>query len=93
MSLETVVAEGKIAGGELAGIVGGESAMELNGVAGEFDGGFEGEAVGAGDLEAEFSGVALRQERESEEKNAEVEQWAHGLGWRNLYATSFAERN
>ena len=73
LDLETIEAERKIAGDELAGVVGGERAVELEGVAGEFDGGFDGEAVGAGDFEAEFSGVALRQERESEKEKAEVE--------------------
>jgi len=78
LDLETVAAEGKIAGGELAGIVGGEGAVELDGVAGKLDGSFEGDGVGAGDLEAEFSGIALRfagkGERKSEKENAEVEQ-------------------
>ena len=80
MNLETIAAERKIAGDELAGIVGGEEPMELDGVAGKFDGGLDRKAVGPGDLEAKFSGVALRQEWESEEENAEVEQWAHGVG-------------
>lgn len=73
LHVETIAAKGKIAGGELAGIVGREGAMELDGIAREFDGGFEREAVRAGDFEAEFSGVALRQERESEKEKAEVE--------------------
>jgi hypothetical protein len=78
MDLESVASERKIAGGELAGIVGGEGAVELEGVTGEIDGGFEGETIGAGDFEAKLSGVALgvdgNGERENEEQDAEVEQ-------------------
>jgi hypothetical protein len=47
--------------------------MELQGFTGEIDGSFEREGVRPGDFEAEFSGVALRQERESEKKDGEVE--------------------
>jgi hypothetical protein len=78
MDLEAVASEREIAGGELAGIVGGEGAVKLEGVTGEIDGGFEWEIIGAGDFEAELSGVALggdgNGERESEEQDAEVEQ-------------------
>lgn len=78
LDLEAVASEGEIAGGELAGVVGGERAVELEGVTGEIGGGFEGETVGAGDFEAELSGVALgvsrkREERKSEKEDAEVE--------------------
>jgi hypothetical protein len=52
--------------------------VKLEGVAGEFDRGFDGEAIGASNFEAEFSRVALRQERESEKDNAEVKQATHG---------------
>jgi len=77
--LEAIASEEQVAGGKLTGIVGGEGAVKLEGVAGEFDGGFQREAVGTEDLEAELSGVALgvernSQERESEEQEAEVEQ-------------------
>ena len=78
LDLEAIASEGKIAEGEFAGLVGVEGTVKLEGVAGEFDGGFEREAVRAGDFEAELSGVALRfarkGERESEKENAEVEQ-------------------
>ena len=93
MNLEPIAAEWKITSEELARIVGGEDPMELKGVTGEFGGGLDGKTVGPGDLEAKLPRVALRQEWESEEENAEVEQWAHGVGWRSLYATSFPARN
>ena len=92
IDLEAVASEGKIAGGELAGIIGGEGAVELERVAGEIDGGFEGEIVGAGDFEVELSGVALGvdgERGEGENDEADVEEWAHDVGWRNLYAISF----
>jgi len=78
LNLETVAAEGKIADDELTGIVGGERTVELEGVTGEIDGGFEGEGVRAGDFEVECSGVALgvgrkSEKRKSEKENAEVE--------------------
>jgi hypothetical protein len=80
LNLKAVWGEGKIADGQGAGIVGRKGAMELEGVAGKLDGGFERKAVGSGDVEAEFSGVALRQERESEEEEKdEMEQGAHRL--------------
>ena len=65
-NLETIAPEHEIAGDEVAGVVGGEGTVKLDGIAGKFDGGFERKTVGAGDFEAELSGVALRQERESE---------------------------
>lgn len=68
--METVATEGEIAGDELAGIVSGEGTVELDGVTGEFGGGFQGEAVGAGDFEAELSRVALRADRKGEEENS-----------------------
>jgi hypothetical protein len=75
---EAVAAERKIASRDFAGIVGGEGAIELERVAGKFDGGFEREAVRAGDFEAEFPGVALGDERKGQERKneeeAEVEQ-------------------
>ena len=73
LNFEAVEAEGKIAGDREAGVVGGEGAMELQGVTGEIDGSFDGLPVGTGDFEAEFSGVALSQERKSEEKKSDVE--------------------
>jgi len=48
--------------------------VELEGITGKFDGGLDGETVGAGDLEAELSRIALRQKRKSDEENYEVEQ-------------------
>jgi hypothetical protein len=92
MDLEAVASEREIAGGELAGIVGGEGAVKLEGVTGEIDGGFEGEIIGAGDFEAELSGVALGADGKSEEQEAEVEQGAHDDGWGNPYAISFTGR-
>ena len=53
--------------------------MELEGIAGEFDGCVEGKAVRARYFEAQLSSVALRKERKSEKENAEVEQSAHSL--------------
>jgi hypothetical protein len=62
---------------------------KLVALADEFDRGFEREAVGVGDFEAELSRVALREERKSKEENSEVEQGAHSVGWRKPYAISF----
>ena len=78
VNLKAIAAERKIASSELAGIVGGKRAVELEGVIGKIDGGFERETVGTEDFEAEFAGVALRgdekcEEREREEHDAEVE--------------------
>jgi hypothetical protein len=72
-----VTAEGKIASGEFSGVVGGEGTVELKGLTGKFYRGFEADAAGTDDLEVKVSGIALRQERESEEENTEVEQFAH----------------
>ena len=95
LNLEAVAAEGEIAGGELAGVVGGKGTVEQEGVTGEIDGGFEGEGVGSGDFEAELSGVALGVDRKSEEQKREdeVESGAHVVEWSNPYATSFRMRN
>jgi hypothetical protein len=62
--------------------------MELQRVTGKFDRGFERKTARACDFEAKISSVALRQKRESEKENAEVEQFAHDrMG--NFYAISF----
>jgi len=89
--LEMVTAEGKIASGEFSGVVGGEGTVELKGVAGEFYRGSDPDAAGTDDLEVKVRGIALRQKRESEKKNSEVEQFAHDWMWGNIYATSFGE--
>ncbi len=73
----------RIPAGPGSGVVGGERAVQLKCVTGKIDGGFQGQAVGAEDLEAKFSGVALggdreNHEQESEEQDAEVEKLAHG---------------
>ena len=80
MNVEAVASERKVAGGELAGVVGGERAVELESVTGEFDGGFERKGVWTEDFEAEFSGVALGGDGGSEEQKSEdeVESGAHG---------------
>jgi len=57
--------------------------VQLKCVTGKIDRCFEREAIGAEDFEAEFTGVALgvdreSQERESEEQDTEVEKLAHG---------------
>lgn len=76
---EAVYAERKIANDGHAGIVRGKRAVELNGVAREIDGSLEWMAIRAGDFYAQFSRIALRKERESDEENREVEKSAHGL--------------
>lgn len=68
-----ITSERKIADDEDAGVVGGEGALELDGVASEIDGSFDWLAVRADDFEVEFSRIALRKEREGEEKNREIE--------------------
>jgi hypothetical protein len=89
-NLEMVTAERKIASGEFSGVVGGERTVELEGLTGEFYRGFEADAAGTDDLEVKVSGIALRQERESEKENTEVEQFAHDwMG--NIYAISFGD--
>ena len=70
---QTVAAERKIAGDQVSGIVGGKGAVKLDRVTGELDGSPNGKTVGAGDFEAKFSGVTLRQERKSEKENAEMD--------------------
>ena len=69
--LEAIASEEQVAGGKLTGLVGGEGAVKLNGVTGEFDGGFQWQAVGTEDLEAELSGVALGADSESQERQSE----------------------
>jgi hypothetical protein len=78
VNLKAIAAERKIASGELAGIVGGEGTVELESVVGKVDGGFEREAVWAGDFEVKLAGTALGadwkiEEREREEQDAEVD--------------------
>ena len=65
-------------GVEVALIVGGEGMAILVALADEFNRGLEGEAVGIGDFEAKFSGVALgigmrSEEQQSEKENADLD--------------------
>jgi hypothetical protein len=87
LDTQTVTGERKIAGDKLAGLLGGKSAVELEGVAGEFDGGFQRKTVRTGDFEAKLSGVALREERKSKQEDGEVEQRTH-LSGENLMLTA-----
>ena len=66
-------------------------AVELEGVTGKIDGGFERKAVGTEGFEAEFAGVALGGDGKSQEQEGEdeVESGAHFIEWGNLYAISF----
>ena len=57
--LKPIEAEKKIAGHEVAGVVGGKRAAELKGVTGKVDKGLERKAVRACDFEAKFTRVAL----------------------------------
>lgn len=77
MHFEAIHAKGEIADNGESEFVGGETAVKLGRVAGEIDGGLDGPAVRAGDFQAQFPCIALRQERESEQKDREVEKWAH----------------
>lgn len=86
---QLVAGKGKVPGGELASIVCAEEAVELDGVTGEFDRGFDRTAIRAGDFEAQLASVALRQKRKSDEEDAEMEPRTHELEWRNFYAISF----
>jgi hypothetical protein len=72
-NLEPIEAEGKIADHGKAGIVGAESAVELYGVVRNIDRSLYRRCVWAGDFEAKFSGIALRQEGKREEEESEVE--------------------
>ena len=92
--LETVAAEWKIAGDELAGVVSGERAVELEGVAREIDRDFEREAIGTEDCEAELSGAALGVGRESQEQEGgnEVEQESH-VRERGVFMLSVSRRS
>jgi len=69
VNLKAIASEEEITDGELAGIVGGEGAVELKGVAGEVGGGFDREAVRPDDVQAEFSGVALGESCEREQQD------------------------
>jgi hypothetical protein len=53
--------------------------VELGSIAGQGDGGLHAEAVRVGDLEAEFSRIALREERQSQQHDSEMNQPAQGL--------------
>ena len=68
-----ITSERKIADEGDAGIVGGEGALELDGVASEIDGSLDWLAVRADDFEVEFSRIALRKQRQGKEKNHEIE--------------------
>lgn len=68
-----ITSERKIADDGDAGIVGGEGALELDGVAGEIDGSLDWLAVRADDFEVQFSRIALRKQREGKEKKHEIE--------------------
>ena len=68
-----ITSERKITDDGDAGIVGGEGALELDGVASEIDGSLDWLTVRADDFEVEFSGIALRKERERKEKNHQIE--------------------
>ena len=90
-NLETIAPEHEIAGDQVAGVVGREGTVKLDGVAGKFDGGLERKTVGAGDFEAKLSGVALRQQRESKQEDGEVEQRTH-LSRGSLMLTASRDR-
>ena len=70
---QTIAAEMKIASDQFAGVVSGKRAMKLGRITGKLDGRLDGETVRAGDFDAKFSDVTLRQERKSEQENAEME--------------------
>jgi len=67
-----ITSERKIADDGDAKIVGGEGALEPDGVARKIDGSPDWLAVRADDFEVEFSGIALRKEREGKDKNHEI---------------------
>jgi len=75
LNLNAIKAKRKIAGGQLAGIIGGKETVILSSVAGEINRCFYPEAVGVRNFEAKFSGVALAQQWESkqEESDSDVE--------------------
>lgn len=56
---EPIPTEREIADEDETRVVGGEGAVDLGGIAGEIDGGFDSLLVGSVNFEAEFSGVAL----------------------------------
>jgi len=78
LALEAVDSVGQALGVKVALIVSCEGVAILVGLADELNRGFEGEAVGIGDFEAKFSGVALgvdvrSEEQESEKWNADLD--------------------
>ena len=62
--MQAIEAKGQTAGGECPCIVGLVGASKLRAVAGKFNRCFKGESSGIGDLEAEFSAVALPHQRQ-----------------------------
>jgi len=64
---------GQASGIEVALIIGGDGMAIVIALADEFNRGFEGKSIRAGDFEAEFAGVALGVERKSEERESEDE--------------------
>jgi hypothetical protein len=88
--LQQVAAEDESTGNQFSGVVGGKRSVELDAVARKFHRGFERETAGPDDFEMKVSGIALRRKRESEEKDTEVERFAHDL-MGNIYAISFGD--
>jgi hypothetical protein len=73
VNLDLIDAVGEALGIEVALAVGSEDVAILVALADKLDGSFKGKTVGAGDLEAELSRVALRVHRKSEERKSENE--------------------
>src|ERR1700684_1282520 len=71
--LDLVDSVGQAAGIEGALVVRGECVAIVVALADEFNRGFEGNAVGGGNFEAEFSGIALSVDRKSEERKGKNE--------------------
>ena len=76
--LKAIAAEGKGFDREMTGRIGGESIAGLAGLAGEGDGGFERQASGVADLDAQFAGSPLGEEG-SEGGEDQGETTKHGM--------------
>lgn len=77
LNLKVIEPKGQIPEDRYTGIVGVDRAVKLDSIAGQIYGSLDRLGIWAGDSKAEFPVVALREERESEEKNGDMATNAH----------------
>ena len=78
--MDAVQAERQPLRNQQAGIVGGQQVAILVGLADQFHGGLDPQPVRVGHSEAQFSGIALRHQRQRQQQDSEIQQDAHSLG-------------